>query len=67
MFSMMCYADTNFLMELSAVANKVRKSIRAVGVVIEPYDRRLSVDELISICATSNPSSVGMLLFNFCC
>ena len=53
-------------MELSAVATKVRKSIQAVAVVIEPYDRRLSVDELISICAMSTPSTVGMSFLNFC-
>ena len=54
-------------MELSVVANKVRRSIQAVALVMEPFDRRLSVDELISICATSTASTVGTSMLNFCC
>ena len=46
-------------MELAMVANKLRQSLKAVAVLMEAHDTRLSFDQLLSMCAESTPSQVG--------
>ena len=59
-------------MELAMVANKLRQSLKAVAVLMEAHDTRLSFDQLLSLCAESTPSQVGKRsvrfykLFNCC-
>jgi hypothetical protein len=46
-------------MELVMVANKLRKSLKAVAVQMEAHDTRLTFSQLLSLCAESTPSEVG--------
>lgn len=46
-------------MELSRVANKLRKSLKAVALLMEAHNTRLTFDQLLSLCAESTPSQVG--------
>ena len=46
-------------MELARVANKLRKSLKAVALLMEAHNTRLTFDQLLSLCAESTPSQVG--------
>ena len=46
-------------MELYMVANKLRQSLKAVAVLMEAHETRLSFDQLLSMCAESTSSQVG--------
>jgi hypothetical protein len=49
-------------------AQFVRSAVTAVAVEVEKHDRRLSLDELLSICAAVRPSTKSMYSFVvFCC
>ena len=46
-------------MELAMVANKLRRSLKAVAVLMEAHNTRLTFEQLLSLCAESTPSQVG--------
>ena len=54
-----CLCRYKSTMELVMVANKLRKSLKAVAVQMEAHDTRLTFSQLLSLCAESTPSEVG--------
>ena len=47
--------------DVSRVARKLRTAIQKLATAVEVYHRRLTVDELFQLCASTTASKIGIL------
>ena len=52
-------------MEIGTIARKFRVAIQKLATAVEVYNRRLTVDELFQLTASTTPSGTGRSLYGW--